>query len=90
MESVQATRERFASEMASVQRALHACHSETETALKAQFAGGAAAVDNAALVAAYMSRLRPCAEKTLATLPASLERIKAPPTKAGEKKGWFA
>jgi hypothetical protein len=89
MEGVQATRERFATEMAAVQRALHDCHSETEKALKAQFSGGRE-VDNSSLVTAYMARLRPCAEKTLATLPASLERVKAPPKESKKGGGWFA
>ena len=86
MEGVQATRERFAVEMSAVQKALHACHSETEAALREQFKGDK--VDNAALVASYMARLRPCAEATLDTLPASLERVKNPPK--AKAKGWFA
>lgn len=69
---------------------MHACHSDTEDVLKADFKDGKK-VDESVLVAKYMKLLRPCVDGHLAGLPAAMERVKtgSGAVKAA-KSGWFS
>ena len=72
---------------------MHACHSDTEDVLKADFKNGKPPPDEGELVTKYMKLLRPCVDRHLAGLPAAMERVKAgsgADKAAGKSGGWFS